>query len=232
MQPTARPFSTSWRRISMRAAISRADPSRAHAVAYEHREPVQPLREPGERALLDVIREHQGVALAVGVRRLRDAVPAPVAHDRKGVARRGTERELPGALRGLAVPPLVEDGPEPRLGLVPRQVELHRDGLALPVAVDADPVAAKIAEEHGDGIEREPVDAASEPLFEGDAELGLEGLLEGPRAQDPGQFPPESALPGRQPHDVLREQVELASRAVRVLLHRFPVAELAVSARL
>ena len=96
----------------------------------------------------------------------------------------------------------------------------------------ADPVAAQIAEEHGDGIEREPVDVASKPLFESGAELGLEGLLESPRAQHPGQLPPEGALPVRQPHDVLREQVELAPRAVPVLLHRFPVTELAVPTRL
>src|SRR6266436_2504488 len=218
--------------VSMRSALSRAGPSRAQAVADEHREPVEALGQPRQRALLDVIREHQGIALAGGVPRLRDAVPAPVAHDRKGVARGGTERELLGTLRGFSVPPLVENGPELRLGLVPRQVELHRDGLAEPVAVDADPVAAEIPGEHGNGIEGEPADALSESLLESGAEFGLEGLLEGPRAQDPGQLPPEGALPGRQPHDVLREQVELASRAVPVRLHGFPVAELAVHAGL
>src|SRR6267143_5652928 len=196
MQPTARPFSTSCRMISMRSALSRAGPSRAKAVADKHREPVEALGQPRQRALLDVIREHQGVALAGGVPRLRDAVPAPVVHDRKGVARRGSEGQPLGTLRGLSVPPLVKDGPELRLGLVPRQVKLHRDGLALSVAMYADPVAAQIAEEHGDGIERELVDVASKPLFESGAELGLEGLLESPRAQHPGQLPPEGALPG------------------------------------
>src|SRR6266850_7915948 len=108
MQPTARPFSTSCRMVSMRSALSRAGPSRAQAVADEHREPVEALGQPRERALLDVIREHQGVALAGGVPRLRDAVPAPMPHDGKGVARRGTEGQPLDALRGFSVPPLVE----------------------------------------------------------------------------------------------------------------------------
>src|SRR6266436_2970603 len=224
MQPTARPLSTSCRMVSMWAAVSRACASRTQAVADEHPDPAEALREPGQRALLHLIRHHQGVTLSVAVRRLRDAVPAPVPHDGEGVAGRRPEGQPLGPQRAWAVAALVKDRPEPGLGLVPRQVELHGDGLAPAVAVDANAIAAKIAEEHGHRVEREAVDAALEPRLERRAELGLEGLLEGPRAENARQLPPEGALAGGQPHDVLRQEVELAPRAVPVRLHRLAVA--------
>src|SRR6266496_4364739 len=101
MQPTARPLSTSCRMVSMRAAVSRAGASRTQAVADEYRDSAEALREPGQRALLHLICHHQGVALADAVRRLRDAVPAPVPHDGEGVAGRRPEGQPLGP-RGSA----------------------------------------------------------------------------------------------------------------------------------
>ena len=100
------------------------------------------------------------------------------------------------------------------------------------VAVDADAIAAEIAEEHGYGIERQPVDAASEALLEGGPELGLERLLQLPRPEDTREPTPVCPLLRGQPHDVLWEQVELAARARAVGPHRFPMRQLAVSASL
>ena len=100
------------------------------------------------------------------------------------------------------------------------------------VAVDADAIAAEIAEKHGHGIERQPVDAASEALLEGRAELGLEHVLQLPRPEDTREPAPVRPLLRGQPHDVLGEQVELAARARAVGPHRFPMRQLAVAARL
>src|SRR5262245_44680222 len=78
---------------------------------------------PGE-ALLHVVSEHQRVPFAVGRRGLGHAVPARAQLDRKGVAGRRTEAELLGALGRFALRTFMEDGPQMRLGVVARQVDL------------------------------------------------------------------------------------------------------------
>src|SRR5260370_39306348 len=142
-------LSTTRRMVPMWGAVSPDGAARPQPVAEEPPDPAGARREPGQRALLHLIRHHQGVTLSVAVRRLRDAVPAPVPHDGEGVAGRRPEGQPLGPQRGFTVAALVKDRPEPGLGVVPRQVELHGDGLAPAVAVDANAIAAKIAEEHG-----------------------------------------------------------------------------------
>src|SRR5499427_10348411 len=165
---------------SMRISIA-PPPSLAQAVPDEHGQPMDALGEPGGRALLHVVGQHQRVALPVSVGGLRHAVPALVADHGEGIAGRGQEAQPLGAKRRLAVPSLVEDGAHVRLRFVPRQVELHGDRLAQRVPVNADAIAAEVAEEHGHGVEGELADAAAEALLEGGPELGLERVLQLPR---------------------------------------------------
>src|SRR5882724_5037964 len=122
---------------SMRVSIATPG-SLAQAVPDEHGQAMNALGEPGERALLDVIGQHQRVALPVRVGGLGHAVPALVPDDREGVARGGHEGQPLRAQRRLSVPAFVKDRPHVRLRLVPRQVELYGDRLAQPIAMYAD----------------------------------------------------------------------------------------------
>src|SRR2546426_11848764 len=101
-----------------------------------------------------------------------------VIHDREGVAGGRAELQRRGPQRGIAIPSIVKDRPQVRLRIVARQIELHGDRLVQRVTVDADTVATQIAKQHGDGVEREPVDAAAEPPFERAPEFPLEGVLQ------------------------------------------------------
>src|SRR5262249_49277480 len=163
-------------------------------------------------------RQHHGIALAVAVARTGDAVPALVADDRESVSRGRTEPQLlDGGVR--AVSPRVEDGPEMRLSVVARKVELHGDRLAERIRMHADSISGQIAEQDGNGIEGEPVDAAPEASLQGATELPLEDLLQGPGPERARQLTPGRALRGRQEDEVLRVQVEFPSRTVPVGPH-------------
>src|SRR5262247_4811935 len=95
--------------------------SSAHGVREEHPEALGSLGQPVEGAVLDVIGQHERIALAVGVGGRRYAVPGRVVHDRKGVSGGRPERQGLDALCSLAVATLVKACSQMRLRFVLRK---------------------------------------------------------------------------------------------------------------
>ena len=194
----------------VRHSPARLDPM-AHFVEHEVPEPLAAVAQNFEHALVDEISQQDRIAGLDAIVDRVGGVPG-VGADREGVAAVGRKTHL--CVLGLRTvgKHFVEDGADIGVGVIGRQIELHRDPLPTRIGVRRDLIAGNVAGEDRDRIHADVREVLAETLLESRRQAADEGLLDRLGTERAADHVPQRAFFRRQIADVFREQVDLHAR--------------------